>query len=172
MRKKIIVILVLGLFLVVTAYGQRTRKQKVAQAEVCGNPNIKCNADSSYFEAHDIPFKLPKNYAVYESKPFYAIILKSHSVKDIFGDENDCKVATTEAERLAAQKLFPKNKVFTMNCGYGVIYYTGVKGNTVFMAIYGGTTLAQARKFLSVVQDSGEFEGAYIKKMQAQFNGT
>lgn len=172
MRTKTMIVLVLSFLIFSSAYGQKTSKQKVVQGNVCGNPNVKCNTDGDYFAPFEIQFELPKNYIVYESKPFYAIILKSHIVKDIYDESKNCKEAATEEERLATQKLFPDNKVFVLRCGFGTIYYSGVKENTVFMAVYGGKTLAQAQKFLSVVQNSGKFEGAYIKKLQSQFNGT
>lgn len=168
--KKIISVLMFSLLVFSVAYGQKT--PKVIQGNICGNPNIKCKTDSSLFVSFELPFEVPENFIVYESKPFYAIILKSQTVKDMFGGDGDCKAVATEAERIEVQKLFPQNKVFAQNCGYGAVYYTGVKENTVFMAVYGGTTLAQAQKFLSVVQKTGKFENAYIKKMQSQFNGT
>lgn len=167
MKNKIIFLLVLGLLSVGAAFGQKN-----ALGKICGNPNIKCKTDAEMFGAGDIQFEVPRNSAITESESFYAVILKSGTIKDFFGGEEDCKPVDTEAERLAAQKLFPNNKVFSQRCGYDSLYYTGAKENTVFMAVYGGKTLAQAQSFLKTVSATGKFKGAYIKKLQAQFNGT
>lgn len=172
MKNKIIILLAISLLLVGTTFGQKTKKQKVVGGKICGNPTVKCKTDVDVFQSNDIPFELPKNYIVYQSQPFYAVILKSQVVKDMFGGEENCKAAATEEERLAAQVLFPNNKVFNQICGYGALYYTGIKGNTVFMAVYAGKTLADAQNFLKTVNDTGKFEGAYFKKIQAEFNGT
>jgi hypothetical protein len=143
------------------------------QGQVCGNPTLKCKAkDGTVFEPNDITFEITKGYIVYQSKPVYAIILKSKVVSDLFGGDETCKNVVTEDERLRTQKKFPSNKVFTYNCGYGMLYYTGVKENTIFMAIYGGKTLQEAKNFMKYIEKSGNFEGAYIKKLQAEFNGT
>ena len=124
------------------------------------------------FSPSDIRFEIPENTAIFESESFYAIILKSNLIKDFFGGEETCKAVDTEEERMATQKLFPNHKVFSQRCGYDSLYYTGVKDNTVFLAVYGGKTLAQAQSLLKTVRGTGKFKGAYIKRMQAQFNGT
>ncbi len=168
-------IFLLGLCLLVfaaSAFGQKARKQKTVQGKICGNPNVKCKTDGFVFDSFSIPFELPKGYIIYESKPFYAVILKSRTVKDILGGDESCREAATENERLSAQSLFPNNKVFAQRCGFGPLYYSGVNENVVFLAVYGGNTLAEAQNFLKVVNGSGKFKGAYIKKLQAQFNGT
>jgi hypothetical protein len=167
MKNKIIYLLVLGFLMVGAASGQKT-----VQGKICGNPNIKCKTDATMFGDSDIKFEVPRNSVISESEPFYAVILKSSPVKDFFGGDEDCKAADTEEERLATQKLFPNNKVFSQRCGYDSLYYTGAKENTVFMAVYAGKTLAQAQSFLKTVNVAGKFKGAYIKKLQAQFNGT
>ena len=167
MKSKIIFLFVIGLLSIGAIYGQ-----KVAQGRICGNPNIKCKTDSAMFSANDIQFEVPRNSVISESEPFYAVIIKSSSVKDFFGGEEDCKAVDTEEERLSAQKLFPNNKVFSQRCGYDSLYYTGVKENTVFLAVYAGKTLAQAQSFLKTVNAAGKFKGAYIKRLQVQFNGT
>jgi hypothetical protein len=168
MRNKIIFLLVFGLLTIGAAFGQK----KPMLGKICGNPNIKCKTDSSMFSSSDILFEIPKNSVISESEFFYAVILKSNTIKDFFGGEETCQPVDTEAERLATQKLFPNNKVFSQRCGYDSLYYTGVKDNTVFLAVYGGKTLAQAQTFLRTVNGTGKFKGAYIKRLQAQFNGT
>lgn len=172
MTKKIIFLTGLCLLLAATAFGQKAKRQKTIQGRICGNPTVKCKTGGYDFDSYNIPFELPKGYIIYESKPFYAVILKSRTVKDIFGDDESCREAAAENERLSAQNLFPNNKVFSQRCGFGPLYYSGVNGNVVFLAVYGGNTLAEAQKFLKVVNDSGKYKGAYVKKLQAHFNGT
>jgi hypothetical protein len=171
MKYTLFILLVISFVFVGNVLGQKTKK--VIQGNVCGNPTVKCKADDgTVFEPNDVPFEIPKGYIVYQSKPFYAIILKSNSVTDLFGGEETCQNVVTEDERKNAQRLFPSNKVFTYNCGYGMLYYSGIKENTVFMAVYGGNTLQEAKNFMKYVEKSGKFAGAYIKKLQAEFNGT
>ena len=168
MRNKIILLVVLSLSTAVAGLGQR----KPLQGRICGNPNAKCNTSPEFFSPNDIRFEVPKNSLISQSEAFYAVILKSDKINDIFGDETDCKAVDTEEDRLAAQSLFPNNKVFSQRCGYDSLYYTGVQENTVFLAVYAGKTLAQAQNFLKNVDATGKFKGAYIKKLRAEFNGT
>jgi len=74
--------------------------------------------------------------------------------------------------------LFPDHKVFTSRCAdpgeenSGMLYYTNVDGKYRIMAVYAGATAARANRFLADVKASGQFTGAYIKRMRAGFNGT
>ncbi|MBX7171395.1 MAG: hypothetical protein K1X72_10580 [Pyrinomonadaceae bacterium] len=166
MKNTIFLLILIGLFFVGVSFGQN---RKVTRGKICGDPTVKCKTNEITFESYEIPFELPKNYIVGESEWFYAIILKSSKSS---ANEN-CENQITEDERLSVQKLFPSNKVFAHKCDEpGLLYYVGVKYDTVFLAVYGGKTLAEAQKFLKVVKFSGKFQGAYIKKLQAQFNGT
>lgn len=171
-KKTIFLIGVCLLVFAATAFAQKAKKQKIVQGKICGNPNVKCKTDGYVFDSFSIPFELPKGYIIYESKPFYAVILKSQNVKDILGDDESCREAAMENERISAQRLFPNNKVFAQGCGFGPLYYSGVNENVVFLAVYGGSTLAEAQNFLKEVNSSGKFRDAYIKKLQAHFNGT
>ena len=164
----LILLIVVFLFAGVS-FGQNSKKQKIIQGKICGNPNIKCNTNETVFNDSDIQFELPGNYVIYESEPFYAIILRSNKITDRFGGEETCKEAATETERLDTQKFFPNNKVFIQNCGYGAIIYTE---DTVFLAVFAGKSLTQAKSFLTTVAKTGKFKGAYIKKLQASLNGT
>jgi hypothetical protein len=168
MKNKLIFLLVFGLLAAGATFGQR----KPAKGKICGNPNVRCKTDAEMFSPSDIQFEVPRNSVISESESFYAVILKSNTIKDFFGGEETCQAVDTEAERLATQQLFPNNKVFSQRCGYDSLYYTGVKDNTVFLAVFGGKTLAQAQSFLKTVNATGKFKGAYIKRIQAQFNGT
>lgn len=164
MKSKFFLLIFISVVFAGVSYGQSKK-----QGKVCGDPNVKCRTGEINFESYEIPFEIPRNYIVAESEWFYAIVLKSSKPKE----SEDCETQITETERLAVQKLFPSNKVFAHKCDEpGLLYYKGVAFNTVFLAVYGGKTLAEAKKFLKIVQFSGKFEGAYIKKLQAQFNGT
>jgi hypothetical protein len=144
---------------------QRVKKQK--SGRVCGDPTVACKT-TSVFDANDLAFQIPANANIWESQNFYAIILKSVSSPD-----DNCETFVSEADRLEAQNLFPKNKVFTSRCTMGgSIYYTNVAPNQQFMAVYGGATKAQADKTLAVVKSTGKFPGANLRKMHVAFNGT
>lgn len=169
MKTNLIILFAVCLISVGTFLGQSTKKQKVVQGKICGNPNIKCKTRESVFADWDIQFELPENYVIYESETFYAVILKSQKITDRFGGETTCKPVATETERLDIQTLFPNNKVFAQTCGYGPTNYSE---DTVFLAVFAGKTLAQAKSFLKVVNKNGKFKDAYIKKLQVDLNGT
>lgn len=145
---------------------QRGRRAQGA-AKVCANPNLLCKT-SATFEPHDLPFRVPANAVIWETEQFYAVILKSIRVP-----EGDCEQFVTEAERLAAQALFPTSKVFSSRCADpGSLYYTNVAPNQQFMAVYAGLTQAEAARMLANVKATGKFPGANLRRMRAGFNGT
>src|SRR6478672_13709739 len=74
---------------------------------ICGNPKVSCKT-SVTFQSNDLPFQVDKNMVIVDTVPFYAVILKSAAVKD-----DNCDVFIPESDRLAAQALFPDNKVFS-----------------------------------------------------------
>ncbi len=152
-----------------TISGQKENKQKVVPGKICGDPNIKCKTSESVFADWDIQFELPQNYIIYESETFYAVILKSQKITDRFGGDTTCQPVATETERLDIQTLFPNNKVFAQNCGYGGVNYSE---DSVFLAVFAGRNLTQAKSFLKVVNKTGKFRGAYIKKLQVGLNET
>ena len=148
------------------AYSQR----RSTVGDVCGDPTVKCRTAAD-FQQYELAFNWGNaNSAIVESRPFYAIILKSVKVKS---DYSDCAEKFPEAERLDAQALFPKNKVFAMRCNEAVQnYYTNVANNTSFLGVYAGQTLTQARAFLKKVDETGKFPGASIRRMRVGINGT
>lgn len=117
------------------------------------------------FKPHELCFERPKDDMArteYLSEPFYAVILKT---------TERCNV--TEEERLQAQALFPRSKVFSMRfqCDENVeenISYTNVDGKFGFLAVHAGTTLEEAKRRLAEVNATGRFPGANIRKMQAK----
>lgn len=148
---------------------QTGRGKRQKRGAVCFDPTVPCKTTAT-FEAHDLPFRIPTNAPIWESEPFYAIILQSVRLKD---EECETKFIP-EDERLAAQALFPNRKVFTNRCDElpGNIFYSNTKLNTNFMAVYAGRTQAEAARMLASVKATGKFPTANIRRMYAGFNGT
>jgi hypothetical protein len=145
------------------------QKKKQRYGKICGDPTVKCKAADN-FQPFDLPFDQGKNYVIAESEQFYGIVLKSVKLKDY----GDCaKPSFKEDERVEIQTLFAHNKVFAQNCVESAsIYYSGVPDYTAFIGVYAGRTLAEANKFLKMVQESGKFPGIRVRKMRANMNGT
>ena len=169
MIKAPLIILVVVFALTGQIWAQGSKKEKVTQGRICGNPRAACKADKQLFGDYDLPFETPKGYVVYESQPFYAIILKSVNIPS----DGLSQDAFTNEERLVAQKLFPDNKVFGMiGTDPGMLFYKGIQENTAFMGVFAGRTMTEAKLFLKTVNKSGKYKGAYIKRLIAEFNGT
>jgi len=136
---------------------------------VCGDPTARCR-NRENFQPYELPFETGKNFVISQSKPFYAVILKSVKLKK---DESDCDKAISEPDREDAQELFPRNMVFVMRCWEsGQNSYTNVADGVSFMGVYAGQTLAQANALLKKVQATGRFNGATVRRMRAEINGT
>jgi hypothetical protein len=172
MRSKILKLLVGGfaVVMVVICFAQSTAAQHrrpAKHASVCGNPTVPCKT-SLTFEPYDLPFRVPKDAIIYDTELFYAVILKS-----VKADDSDCNIFIAENERLQAQLLFTDHKVFTSRCpDVETKAYTNIRSNTRFMAVYAGTTLAEANRMLSAVKATGKFSGANVRRMRTGFNGT
>lgn len=148
-----------------SALGQKGRPAR--RASICGNPQLACKT-SVTFEPYQLPFRVPKNSVIFDTELFYAIVLKSVS-----SGVDDCNVFVSEDERLAAQALFPDHKVFTSRCfETGDLFYTNIGEKHRIMAVYAGTTPAEAKRFLETVKATGKFSDAYIRRMRTGFNGT
>ena len=149
---------------------QRRAAQRRPQrpSRICHDPTVACRT-STEFPPHDLPFEPPPRAVIWETQEFYAVILKSVRARD----EVDCDTFVSEDERLAAQKLFPRRKVFTSRCNEPVsTYYTNTAPAQRFMAVYAGTTRAEAERMLATVKATGKFPGANLRRMRAGFNGT
>lgn len=143
--------------------------------QICGNPKTACKT-SVTFQVNDLPFQVDKNMVIVDTVSFYAIILKSMAAHD-----DSCDVFIPEADRLAAQKLFPENKVFSSRCTDPEnLFYSDVTSRNPryfsqthrIMAVYAGKTLAEAKKMLEAVKATGKYPGANIRRMRTGFNGT
>lgn len=117
------------------------------------------------FSPHELCFELPDDgvaRAEVLSQAFYAVILKT---------AQPCVI--TEDERLEVQALFPRHKVFSMRFGCDDdveenVSYTNVNEKFGFLAVYGGSTLKDAKARLEAVKRTGRFPGANIRRMQAR----
>jgi hypothetical protein len=111
---------------------------------------------------------MPQNTVIYDTDLFYAVILRSTP-----SPADNCDNYIPEPDRIAAQVLFPNNKVFTSRCVEpGRVSYSNTSAKAQFMAVYAGTTQADANKMLARVKASGKFPGANIRRMRAMVNGT
>jgi hypothetical protein len=143
------------------------KPRRAGATAICGNPKVACKT-SVTFSPHDLPFRVPANAVIFDTDPFYAVILKSMPAAD-----DSCDVYIPETERLAAQALFPDRKVFASRCVEpGELFYTNVSENHRMMAVYAGATLAEAKRVLAAVKATGKFPGANLRRIRTGFNGT
>ena len=154
--------------LVASVYAQgQTKRKPVKHPAVCGNPNVTCGSDFQ-FESYDLPFRIPRNAVIYDTDLFYAVILRSAP-----SPADSCDNFIPEPDRLAAQTLFPQNKVFTSRCPEpGRVSYSNTSPKAQFMAVFAGATQAEANRLLAQVKATGKFPGANIRRMRAMVNGT
>jgi hypothetical protein len=149
------------------AVGQSRVARKRPRGSICGNPQVACKT-SATFQPHDLPFRVPTNAVIWDTEMFYAVILKS-----VVAGLDDCDVFVPETQRLGAQALFANRKVFASRCMEpGELFYTNVSEKHRIMAVYAGTTLAEAKRVLNAVQATGKYPGANIRRIRTGFNGT
>ncbi len=145
----------------------RASRQRVKHASICGNPKVACKTVAT-FQPNDLPFRVPENSVIFDTELFYAVILKS-----VAAPEDNCETFVPETERLAAQALFPERKVFSSRCAdVENLFYTNTDPKFRIMAVYGGSTLAEANRVLAAVKATGKFPSAYLRRMRTGFNGT
>ena len=140
------------------------------KAVVCGDPTVRCRTGEITFPPHNLPFQIPRRAIVWETEQFYAVVLKSMRVTEEY---EECERFISEEDRLEAQRLFPRNKVFTSRCTEpGDLYYTNTEPKQRFMAVFAGRTRAQADAMLEKVKATGKYPGANLRRMRTNFNGT
>jgi len=152
------------------------KTRRASAAAICGHPHVTCKT-SVTFQPYDLPFRVPANAVILDTELFYVVILKS-----VPSNNDSCDVFIPETERLAAQALFPDHKVFSSRCidPENLFYLdetvkTRVKNISEthrIMAVYAGTTLADAKRVLETVKATGKFHGANIRRIRTGFNGT
>ena len=130
---------------------------------ICPDPAHPCPG----FRPHDLSFVLPRDgtaRADARSDGFYAVILRSGP-----------RCSIPEAERAAAQAVFPGRKVFSQRfeCDGDVennVGYTGVAADRAFLAIHAGATRQDASATLARVIRTGRFPGANLRQMRVVYN--
>ena len=137
----------------------QVRLKVVTQGKVCADPDRPCTG----FKPNELsfaiatPFKFDRGRD--KSQPFYAVILKSAPI---------CSLA--DSERVRAQKVFPRAKVFLHRyfCeDFGdKVTYSNVNEKSGFVAVYAGDTEAAAQPVLALAKSSG-FPDANIRRMEA-----
>jgi len=136
---------------------------------LCGNPKEKgCIPQYDGFKAYDLAFLTYRaelgTGTRHESNEFYAVILESRKAES---NKNRMGCAfISETKRLAAQKLFPTNKVFASRnvCVGTIVLYEGVDNDYNFFAVYGGETEEAASKILEKAKK--RYPSANIRKMR------
>ncbi len=171
MKLKLVVVAIVGLAFVsaglMDADAQSRTPRKRPRGSICGNPKMACKTVATFHD-NDLPFRVPENSVIFDTELFYAVIVKSVAAK-----EEDCDTFVPEADRLATQALFPERKVFASRCvDIENLFYTNVDPKFRFMAVYAGTSLAEAKRTLDAVKATGKFPSAYLRRMRTGFNGT
>lgn len=141
----------------------RIQQRVLVQGKPCPDPQRPCDLPGNRFQPNELSFEAPRKFEFDRgedrSQAFYAIVLASGPA---------CGIA--DPERLRAQELFPRNKVFLHRyfCEdfSDKVTYTNVDRKRAFLAVYAGETEAAARTFLDQVKASGRFPGANIRRMQ------
>lgn len=131
--------------------------QSATSQRICHDPAKPCGTSKPY----ELPFRIPSSSLARtddRSANFYAIILKTAA---------RCSIA--DNERVSAQALFPRNKVFLsrFECdAEDIISYSPIEDKYSILAIYAGNTRREADRFLTQVRRSSRFPDAYIKKLR------
>ena len=139
---------------------QAVAKKVVTQGEVCADPARPC-VEVERFKPNELSFRIATKFdfdrGQDRSQAFYAAILKSGEL---------CKLP--DAERSAAQALFPDRKVFLHRyfCeDFGdKVTYTNVNRKAGFIAVYAGKTEAEAKAFLA--EAKAKYPDANLRRMQ------
>lgn len=129
------------------------------------------------FHAWELPFRLParlKPNALYESAPFYAVVLRKVEDTPCDGQYNESS-RSVEDLRKAAQKRFPATKVFAdQGCPDMTAASYRVDGTAEgmsfgpFIAVYAGKTEAEARAVLAKARTA--YPGAAVKRMRVNYS--
>lgn len=139
---------------------------------VCGNPKDKGCKPMYEFKPYDLGFLTGRGKLgtgnQHESHEFYAVILESVTAAS---NKNRMGCAfISEVKRLAAQKLFPSNKVFASRdaCVGNLVWYSGVNREFNFIAVYAGKTEGEAQTILDKAKR--KYPEANLRKMQVMLD--
>lgn len=141
---------------------------------VCGDAaQAECTRDDEIFKPSALVFTAQDYAAGTKSDYFYAVLL---TTVNGYQPDGGCR-EISEAQRLAAQELFPNNKAFTYNyycqnpdlgerfIGYLPAGQTEVDDTLHLLALYGGATQAEAAQILTAAKK--KYPKARIVKMRA-----
>ena len=145
---------------------------------VCPEPNLPCHHKQKQFDEWELSFRMPARITpnkVYQSAPFYAVIIKKY---DGGCDELDVNPAV-EPERQRLQKLFPSRKVFAeYSCPNmsAVSYLFGGKMDAAeekvlymdYIAVYAGVDEAEGREIFELIRK--DYPQAELKKMTVAYS--
>ena len=137
---------------------EKVRTRVITQGKVCADPDKPCSG----FKPNELSFDIAKPFAFDrgrdKSQPFYAVILMSGPL---------CGIA--DRERVRAQQLFPRAKVFLhrhMCEDFGDrVTYSNVNAKSGFVAVYSGETEADAQQILAQARAAG-YPGANVRRME------
>lgn len=170
--------------LTIIVFAGAVGKVQAQSGTICGMPG---NCTPVYkFKARDLPFSTGrqakfKSGDFAESNEFYAVVLNS---MPIGFSEGDTCLDFSETKRLAAQKLFPKNKVFASHyCGDTtptLIYKSYVDWHDrTFLAVFLGETNPDGLPAISekdaaafLVKAKKNFPKAELRKMTVTIDYT
>jgi len=143
-------------------------------AKVCGNPGQSCGGlmDRVLSSPTDLFFYVDDDAynTTYYSAPFYAVILASRKAVISESDDETCGGYFTSSQVAAAQKRFPKRKVFASRRCFGhPVGYTNVNPQYNFLAVYAGYTKAQAKKVMAKAKEHKAWKTANLRQMQVEF---
>jgi hypothetical protein len=140
---------------------------------VCGDPTEKgCAPQYDGFEPHDLTFLTGRaelgTGTQHESEEFYAVILESVPAASAKNSKG-CGFVS-ETKRLAAQKLFPRNKAFASRnaCSGSVVSYDGTNVAFNFLAVYGGKTEGEADQVLAKARR--RYPQANVRRMRVRLD--
>ena len=137
---------------------EQVRTKVVSQGAVCPDPDRPCPG----FKPNELSFSIKTPFTFDrgrdKSQPFFAVILKSAPI---------CSL--NDAERLRAQKVFPRAKVFLHRyfCeDFGdKVTYSNVNEKSGFVAVHAGASEAAAQPLLALAKASG-YPDANIRRME------
>jgi hypothetical protein len=150
----------------------------ISRNTVCSDPASPCpDSPLHTFEPHELTFRaeVQARREALDSMPFYAVVLDTRRAVSDGGNALDetppktaCSGFFSENERLAAQMVFPKGKVFASRhgCSSSVISYAGGDTRENVLAVYAGSTETEARMTLG--QAWKHFPKARIIRMQIE----
>jgi hypothetical protein len=147
-------------------------------AEVCPDPKNPCASREKTFAPFELSFQLPGKLVrgkTYESRPFYAVVIKTFADESCDADDH---TASIENERKKIQQAYPYNKVFaSYSCpnldavDYSFAGKLDSTGERVlimtFIAVYAGNSDAKAKEFLGYVRTV--YPDATLKRMTATY---